>query len=96
MKIGQLTPKTIKLDPKIVKNRAQEASWRGLGGSWGPLGGVLAGSWAQEGSKIEKISKIERLVSPVGGQFGLQNRSKIDLGAIKKIIYFGIVFGIDF
>ena len=96
MKIGQLTPKTIKLDPKIVKNRAQEASWRGLGGSWGPLGGILGGSWAQEGSKIEKISKIERLVSPMGGQFGPQNRSKIDLGAIKKMIIFWIVFGIDF
>ena len=88
MKISQFTPKTIKLDPQIVKNRAQEASWRGLGGFWGPLGGVLGGSWAQEGSKIEKISKIGRLVSPMGGQFGAQNRSKIDLGAIKKMIFF--------
>ena len=96
MKIGQLTPKTIKLDPKIVKNRPQEASLRGLGGSWGPLGGILGGSWAQEGSKIEKVSKIERLVSLMGGQLGPPNRSKIDLGAIKKIIIFWIVFGIDF
>ena len=39
--------KTIQLEPKIVKNRFQEGSWKGLGGSWG----ILGSSWAHLGSK---------------------------------------------
>ena len=43
--------KTIKLEPKIVKNRSQKGSWRGLGGSWGALGLILAPRELQEPKK---------------------------------------------
>ena len=43
--------KTIKLEPQIVKNRSQEGSWRGLGGSWGALGLILAPRKLQEPKK---------------------------------------------
>ena len=45
---------------------------------------------------IEKTLKMGRLVSPMGGKFGAQNRSKIDPGVIKKMIIFCIDFWIDF
>ena len=45
---------------------------------------------------IEKTSKMGRLVSPMGGEFGAQNRSKINLGVIKKMIIFCIDFRTDF
>ena len=60
----------------------QEASWMGSLGSF----------WGQEGSMIEKTSKMGRLVSPMGGEFGAQNHSKTDPGVIKKIIIFCIDF----
>ena len=44
---------------------------------------------------IEKTSKMGRLVSPMGGEFGAHNRSKIDLGVITKMILFCIDFWID-
>ena len=43
--------KTIKLEPKIVKNQFQEGSWKGLGGSWGALGPILAPRQLQEPKK---------------------------------------------
>ena len=43
--------KSIKLEPKIVKNRFQEGSWKGLGGSWGALGLILAPRQLQEPKK---------------------------------------------
>ena len=49
--------------------------------------GSLGSFWGQEGS-IEKTSKMGRLVSPMGGEFGAHNRSKIDPGVIKKMIIF--------
>ena len=60
---------------------SQEASWRGLGGILGP-----------RGPKSEKCSKMQRSVTPLGGQVGAQNRSKIDLEAIQKVIIFCTVF----
>ena len=54
--------------------------------------GSLGSFWGQEGSMIEKTSKMGRLVSPMGGEFGSQNRSKIDPGVIKKMIIFCIDF----
>ena len=56
-KSSKLAFKSIKLEAKIVYNWSQEASWRGLGGAKRPLGGVLGGSWAQEGPKSEKMTK---------------------------------------
>ena len=47
----KLDLKTIKLEPKIVKNCSQEASWRGLGGSWGGLSHILAPREVQEAKK---------------------------------------------
>ena len=44
----------------------QEASWMGSLGSF----------WGQEGSMIEKTSKMGRLASPMGDKFGAHNRSK--------------------
>ena len=41
-------PKSIKLEAKIVQNRSQEASWRGLGGVLGPRG-------PQEPKMIENV-----------------------------------------
>ena len=41
---------------------------------------------------IEKTSKMGRLVSAMGGEFGAHNRSKINLGVIKKMIIFCIDF----
>ena len=47
----KLVIKTIKLEPQIVKNQSQKGSWRGLGGSWGALGLILAPRELQEPKK---------------------------------------------
>ena len=55
------------------------------------------GSWAQEGYKIKQDAKLEGwfpLPSGMGGQFEVQNRLKINLGAINKMINCWIVSGI--
>ena len=48
--------KSIKMDAKIVQNRSQEASWRGLGRSWGHLGPKMAPRWPQEAPRPRKIN----------------------------------------
>ena len=81
--------KTIKLEPKIVKHSCQEASWRGLGGSWEGLSHILAARDVQEAKKSPDGPQMEP-------QVGAENRSKIDLGAIQKLIIFLIDFWVDF
>ena len=80
----RLVIKTMKLETKILKNRSQEASWRGLGGSWG----LLASSWFQESSRAQKVARRTPTGPPWTPQVGAPNRSQIDLETIQKVIVF--------
>ena len=64
--------KSKKMEAKMVQNRSQEASWRGLGGSWGHLGSKMA-------PRSQKLPKINFWAPLLGGMLGLKiskNRSQ--------------------
>ena len=64
--------KSNKMDAKMVQNRSQEASWRGLGGSWGHLGSKMA-------PRSKKPPKINFWGPLLGGMLGpkiSKNRSQ--------------------
>ena len=89
--------------PKILQNG-------GVGGSWGPLlgvlgalgellgglGAILSTRWPQDGPKRPQDLEKSILGPPLGSQVGGQNRLKIHPEAIEKVIVFLITFGIDF
>ena len=74
---------------KLVARGVLERSWGFQVASWKGLGGLLSPRGLHD---RKKTSKMGRLVSPMGGEFGAHNRSKIDLGVIKKMIIFCIDF----
>ena len=83
--------KTIKLEPKIVKNLSQEGSWRGLGGSWGALGLILAPRQFQE-PKSRPTDPPRTPLDPTSlGPRSFKNRSRCN----PKGDHFLIGFGID-
>ena len=64
--------KSNKMEAKMVQNRSQEASWRGLGGSWGHLGSKMA-------PRSKKPPKINFWGPLLGGMLGpkiSKNRSQ--------------------
>ena len=68
----QNRPKIIQVGSKITQNRSQEASWRGLGGSWGHLGSKMA-------PRSKKPPKINFWGPLLGGMLGpkiSKNRSQ--------------------
>ncbi len=80
----QTIPKSTKRSSKVHPNSIPNPKFEI--GPKRPLGGVLRGSWHQEGPKSQKCSKNRRLVSQIGGQVGSQNPTKNDLKVIQKAI----------
>ena len=69
-----------------TKNLPSRPSWRALGGSWEPLGGLLGGSWgalgailAHLGSKTLKKSPPAKLGHEFWRGLGPQNPSKSNI-----------------
>ena len=80
--------KSNKMEAKMVQNRSQEASWRGLGGSWGHLGSKMA-------PRSKKPPKINFWAPLLGGMLG-PKISKIVPKSDPEGDDFFIVLGIDF
>ena len=86
------TKKSTKNQPKWLQNRSWRLSWAPLGASWG----VLGPSWRQDGPKSQKSGNLSIRVTPLGGQVGSQNPSKIVPEAYQKVIIFLIACGVGF
>ena len=67
---------------------ARGASWRGLGA-------ILAHLGPKRPPRAQNAPQCKDRLRPFGRHFGSQNRSKIDLEAIQKVIIFLIVLKID-
>ena len=74
--------KSNKMEGKMVQNRSQEASWRGLGGSWGHLGSKMA-------PRSKKPPKINFWGPLLGGMLGPKISKNRSQEGSKKWWFFG-------
>ena len=84
--------KSIKMEAKIIQNRSQEASWKGLGRSWGHLGPKMASRWPQEAPRPRKINSGAPSWEPSWKPKSIKNPSR----GPEQVIVFLITCGIHF
>ena len=85
--------KSTKLGTKIDQDGGSKSSKIG---AWRGLGAILAHLGPKDPPRAQNAPKCKCWLRPFGGHFGAQNRSKIDLEAIQKVIIFLIALKIDF